>query len=820
MHRSGQALLPQLMVKFTPKSVPSLPSCHRCQPLLRWSHTVTYRNQSLHTVASSVPKPKSDPSSSSTAASAATAEKTRPKNCPPKRPDGKFRRRPLLDSRLRLLKDRSIPSNITTMLSHISDIHPGDYNRLIKGTVGERRLNNFTRLHDALQDTNNPDALWEVVQEIRKIPRDLELLSEEAFRLLVIHFKEAAKDGGTQGDMWCARIITVLDDKRSVKDDFTRWDYSDMMSALNRLGRYEESLQELERAVKSFDVDSILLNHTVRALGGLRRLDKAVENIRDVESRFGIKASEYTLGYLIQQYLYAGEKAKAVELWQEMIENGSLGSIEVVNGILRACVKLQESKLAQNIYDGLPGLRIESNLESLNLMLSLAVADIQCSRERSEFLQTIHDKVATSDRQVFDRNVLSSILADFSKKGDPEGAILVHELMVRHGFQPDIGEHNDILHCYARLQQTDKAVEWLQLMRRLGIRPNRSTYVLLMHSFTRQRMPRETEALFRQLIVDGIEPDLAICNHLLLAYEQARMNRRCLLLYKSMFNERSIGLDQLSFSCMFNAVFHSEKAHLEGGEGRHGNGSAMLDPAFQRRIREPIRVLNEERQTMSLNTQPQTQQQYLFENVSSTTEFLNPRTIFRDMIIVGVRPSRSLYSNILRAFLAQNDFAGATVALRALADYFVLRPTPKMKAIVVTWVYKELERRGIENNNTLSKGELSKVVSMMERTRGLIEMLEKIVSGELLVKSEDMALTESRSRMKGFPEDHGSDTITQVKMEMGGDLVDLYSRSVFAGSSWSTVEDSPNLTDLKDFERWYRAYSNRTTLAQAIKANP
>ncbi|KAF9348843.1 hypothetical protein BGX26_012789 [Mortierella sp. AD094] len=837
MHRSGQALLPQLIVKFTAKSAPPLPSYCRCQPQPRRSHAVTYWTQSLHTVAPSVPRPKSDPSSSSTrAASAATVEKTKSKGHPPVRPDGKFRRKPLLASRLRLSQDRSIPSNITTMLNHLSDIHPGDYNRLLKGTIGERRLNNLTRLHDTLQDTNNLDAIWEIYQEIRKISRDLELLSEEVFRLLVVHFKEAAKltskNGGVLPDeVWYARIVTVLDDKRSAKDGFTRWDYSDLMSALNQLGRYEESLQEFERAVESWvKVDPILLNHAVRAWGGLGQLDKAVETIRDIKSRFGAKASEYTLGYLIQQYLFAGEKAKAVALWQELIGDGSLESIEVVNGILKACVKLQESKFAQNIYDALPGLRIESNLESLNLMLSLAVAEIQYSGERSQFLQTIHDKVTTSDRQVFDRNVLSSILTNFSKKGDAEGAILVHQLMVRCGFQPGIGEHNNILHCYARLQQSDKAVEWLQLMRRLGIQPNRSTYVLLMHSFTRQRMPRETEALFRQLISDGIEPDLAICNHLLLAYEQARMNRRCLQLYKNMFNERSIGLDQLSFSCMFNAVFHSEKAHLEGGEGLCGNGAIMLDPAFQRKIGEPIRPIfpSEEGQIMPLNTQPQsqynTQQQYQFGNVASTTEFLNPRTIFRDMIIVGIRPSRSLYSNILRAFLAQNDFAGATVALRALVDYFVLRPTPKMKAIVVSWVCQELERRGIENNSPLSKGELSKVISMMERTRGLMEMLERLVNGELRVKSEDMAwtpsLTEPRSRMKGFPEDQGSDIITQVKMEMGGDLADLYSRSVLAGSSWSTTEDNPSLTDLKDFERWYRAYSNRVTLAQAIKAKP
>ncbi|KAF9115669.1 hypothetical protein BGX27_006913 [Mortierella sp. AM989] len=836
MHRTGQTLLPQLIAGLPVRSAFPFSPYRQCQLQFGRPQAWIQPLHTGHTGPSSATKPKSNPSSSLIVTACITAKPS------PTRPSGAFRKRTKKVKLRQTSQDgsSSTRSNITTLFDHLTSIHPGDYSRLAKGAIGERRIKNLTRLHGALQNTEDPDEMWEAYEEIRKARKDLQVLTPEVLRLLVIHFKEAAslttKSGSAQwdrvspGDKWHARIVAVLDDKRSLTGDFSRWDYSDLMSSLNRLGRHGESLEEFERIKFNTRVDPILLNHAVRAWGGLGQLDKAVETIQDVEARFDAKASEYTLGYLIQQYIWAGEKPKAIALWKKLTEDDSLESIDVVNGILKACVGVQESSFAQDVYDALPGLRIESNVESLNLMLSLAVAEIQYSEERSQFLRNIHEKITASDRLVFDRNVLSSILTNFSKKGDAEGAILVHELMGKHGFRPDIEEHNDILHCYARLGETEKAIEWFHQMRRAGNRPNRSSYMLLMHSFTRQRMPRETEALFRQLICDGIKPDLTVCNHLLLAYEQARMNRRCLLLYKNMFNDRSIGLDQLSFSCIFNAVFHSDKALMEGGEGRVP--AFRIDRGFLKKIEEPIPYLSDstERKDITMDNEErcitpssQTQHEYQFDDATSTTESLNPRTLFRDMIIVGIRPSRSLYSNILRAFLAQSDFAGATVALRALVDYFVLRPTPKMNAIIVTWVCQELQKRGVENNSPLSKGEISKVISMMERTRGLIEMLERVVNGEQQGSksmTENMRRTFSLTEPLDLTATEAQDNLQLAKMEMGGDLVDLYSRSSLAGSSWSTTEDSPTMVDLKDFERWYKAYANRKTVVQAIKENP
>ncbi|KAG0366679.1 hypothetical protein BGZ54_005027 [Gamsiella multidivaricata] len=765
----------------------------------------------------------------------------------------------------------STTSTINCLLDRLTDIRVTDYDRLAKVRSNQTLLNNFSRLHVALHDLKNPEVMWEAYQDLRKVPEDVSMLSQDVLRLLIIRFKEASNSYSPRenndrsklawNQTWNARIVTVLNDKRVLLPRFSRWDYSDMMSALNRLGRYDESLEEFERVVDSkYKVDPILLNHAVRAWGGLGRLDKAIQVIQDVRAEDGAKPSEYTLGYLIQQYLSTGQKSEAIRFWRDLTEDSTLESIETVNGILRACVKVQDSKFAQTVYDSLSKLGVESNLESLSLMLSLAVSEIQYPDERIEFLSVIQTKIATSNKPVFGKGMLDSLLSNFSKKGDAEGAILVCQLMANYGYPPDIEKHNEILHCYARLGQMDNAVEWFQQMRREGIRPNRASYVLLMQSYSRQRMPRETEALFRQLITDGIEPDLATCNYMLLAYEQARMNRRCLQLYRGMLQDRSIGVDQFTLSCMFNAVFHSDKAFLEGGEGLKGRGSALNNALFLDRIGQPIApsTNNSEQNHTPLQTKDSrvrkfyhgmgelqplshplpSRQQYQFDNAISTTTSLNPRTLFRDMIMVGIRPSRSLYSNILRAFLVQNDYAGAAVALRTLVDYYVLKPTPKMNAVVVTWVCQELERRGISGkDNALTKGELSKLINMMGRARGLIDMVEKVVNIERWGQEDttdddvetpapsqpDVAAAKSEHRSiihKGFPANHELGALARAKLEMGGDLVDLDSRSVVAGSSWNTTEDDTVQVDLKDFERWYRAYSNRTTYAQAIKANP
>jgi pentatricopeptide repeat protein len=753
--------------------------------------------------------------------------------------------------------------------------------------AGQQKLDRFMKLYLALHE-EKPRAIWAAYEAIRGESQELEYLSTEVWRLLVVYFKDAiapasatlandpksrqANTVSTRRSVeqrWAARVVTVLDDKRSIDQYISRWDSSDLMSALNRLERYEESLQELDRVLASkVKIDPILLNHAVRAWGGLGQLDRAMKTIRDLTSRFDLKPSQYTLGYLIQQYILQHQVPVAKSLWRELAQDGTLEEIGTVNGILRACVTIQESHFAQEVYDSMPGLGIEANIESLNLMLSLAVAEITYLEEREQFLEAMNDKISRSDRAIYNKSMLDSILVNFSKKGDAEGAILVHRLMSRHGFQPGTLEYNEILHCYTRQQNMEKAVAWFYQMRTMGIRPDRLSYLLLMRSYTRQRMPRETEALFRQLIQDGIGPDLALCNTLLLSYEQARMNRRALQLYKIMFQDHTIGLDNFSFSCMFNAVFHNDKAVLEGGEGRGGRGASLdsSDYGFLRKISVPIGQLNDfsEQHSITLENEssliietretplappppldslypPRLPQPFQFEGALSTTaESLDARSLFRDMIIVGVRPTPSLYSNILRAFLSQHDHIGAAVALRTLVDYYALKVTPKMSAIVVTLVLQELERRGSEIKN--DRNELLRLTNQIRRTRGLVEILESLSTTDPHTDVEGASsptvhtdattasstFTNTETTIKSTPRSlKGSlkdtlklDQFQVAKMEMGGDLVDLFSKSPLAGSAWTSSpsgDDSLHI-DLQDFERWYQAYGNRTTRAQMAKA--
>ncbi|KAK3847782.1 MAG: hypothetical protein J3R72DRAFT_430782 [Linnemannia gamsii] len=792
------------------------------------------------------------------------------------------RRRKILQIERPLIPQEFATSNIRKIrqvIRHLTPFNSRSDNPIdFTSAAGQQRLDRFMKLYLALHEENQ-ESIWAAYEAIRGVPQDLEYLSPEVWRLLVVHFKEAITPSSVATtsigpasrqtntissrlaieQRWAARIVTVLEDKRPLVQHFLRWDSSDLMSALNRLQRYEETLQELNRALASkVRIDPILLNHAVRAWGGLKKLDRAVETIRDSVSRFQVKPSEYTLGYLIQQYLLQNRMQEAKSFWRELTHDGTLEEIGTVNGILRACVAVRESYFAQEVYDSMPGLGIEANIESLNLMLSLAVAEIAYPEERDQFLEAINDKISRSDRAIYNKSMLDSILYNFSKKGDAEGAMLVHRLMHKHGFQPGVMEYNEILHCYTRQQEVDKAIEWFCQMRTIGVRPDRLSYLLLMRSYTQQRMPRETEALFRQLIQDGISPDLAICNILLLSYEQARMNRRALQLYKTMFQDRTIGLDRFSFSCAFNAIFHNDKAVLEGGEGREGRGAALdsSDNGFLRKISVPIgrppsgfseqhSITLENESSQIIETRdtplvpppqgslypPRLPQPFLFEDATSTTtESLDARSLFRDMIIVGVRPTRSLFSNILRAFLSQSDYVGAGVALRTLVDHYALKPTPKMTAIVVAWVLQELERRGPAIKD--DRSELSKLTIQMRRTRGLIEILETLAATDPRIDADgdsstatspatsaDTTIQFARRSTKGsHKEILKLDQFEVAKMEMGGDLVDLFSKSSLAGSVWSSSGDDSVYIDLHDFERWYRAYANRSTHAQMVKA--
>ncbi|KAF9558316.1 hypothetical protein EC968_007186 [Mortierella alpina] len=815
------------------------------------------------------------PSSNPVAAAASHAPKSSDTTSAVSRPPARVRRKTVRQERRppkSLLPNE--PTQTTTketrrVLKHLTELQPGEFNRVTSGPHGPKRIELYKNLHAALQNTQDPEAMWTAYQELRKDREGLELLSSDIFRLLVVHFKDATSssqspfrknsfswDQLAREQIWAAKIVTVIDDKRSLKRDLTRWDLSDLMSALNRSERYEETLQQLERSAKSHvKLDPILLNHAVRAWGGLERLDKATEAIQDAKTTHNVRASAFTLAYMTQQCLLSGRRKEAAAFWHELLQTGAVDDPATVNGILRACVRVQDSDFAQIVYDAMPQLGIEPNIDSLNLMLSLAVAEIQSPDERAALLRTIQERSARSDKPVFDKRILDSILVDFAKKGDAEGAILIHQLMQQQGFLLGVKEYNTVLHCYARQQEMDKAVGWFQHMRQVGVRPDQVSFKLLMRSYTLLRMPRETEALFRQMLQDHIEPDLAVCNSLLLAYEQARMNRRCLQLYRTMFEDRAIGLDHFSFSCMFNAVFHQDKALLEGGEGLKGSGSSMEDTGFQLKIAEPIgrptpyseqraiTLENKDRPmvddladhsltgTQTQLCPPEDRKRYQYENAVSNTTSLDPRSLFRDMIIVGIRPTQSLYSNILRAFLSRDDFAGAAVALRALLDYYVLKPTPKMSAIVVSWVCQAMEVDPKQANEV--KAELAKLIHMMGRTRGLIDMLERVTKTQSLDKNrpsdgtllsltapkeaaDAQSLTDPQLKA-GVMEKKQEDAMAKAKREMGGDLTELYSRSAMAGSTWTLADDRPTQIDLKDFERWYRSYSNRTTYAQTVR---
>ncbi|KAF9930504.1 hypothetical protein FBU30_000398 [Linnemannia zychae] len=753
--------------------------------------------------------------------------------------------------------------------------------------AGRQRLDRFLKLYSALYQEDQ-EAMWSAYEAIRLVPDDLEYLSLEVWRMLVVYFKDvitpyhsrvtlaaspisrledASPNRYKIRQTWAARVVNVLNDKRTLAHhELSAWEYGDLMSAMNQMQRYEETLQEMDRVIASgIQPDPILLYYTVHALGGLGQLDRAVATIRDFVKRFEMKPSEPTLGYMIQEHILKGRISEARSFWTELTQGGKIQNIDTINKILKACLTVQESQFAQEVYDLIPRLGVDTNTESLNLMLSIAVAEISYPKERDQFLETMDAKIRTSDHVILNKNMLHSILVNFAKKGDAEGATLVLQLMRKHGFRPDTTEYNEILHCFTQKQELERAINWFYQMRIVGVRPDRLSYILLMRAYSQQRRPRQTEALFRQLIRDGINPDLAICNILLLTYEHAKMNRRLFQLYKNMFQDRTIGVDGFTFSCMFNAVFHLEKSTLQGDSGGGGgSGSAVYkDMEFQRKISEPIgRSQHDYSEQHSITLENESSQiidhvtsltepsqdsldssrahtLFQFEHAQSNTLSLDARSLFRDMVIVGIQPTLSLYANIIRAFLSQHDCIGTAVALRALVDHYALQQTPKITAIVVSWVVQEMERRGLSVKN--DKDVLMKLTTQMQRARGLVEILESIAAldhnmnaensttttASTNVEDKDSTTTTSSSssvtktahKKNDLELDQNIDPFTAARIEMGGDLIDLSSRSPRAGSARAANSDNDDIhINLADFERWYRAYVNRTTYSQHVKS--
>ncbi|KAG0236115.1 hypothetical protein BGW42_003999 [Actinomortierella wolfii] len=707
----------------------------------------------------------------------------------------------------------------------------------------------FEELQRLLQKPKDPEAIWQCYDDIRKNKDALGLMSPDLYRLLVLHFKTAGTTAATAArsqsisasnarklkisqKTWAARVTTVLVDKREhCKDnEFTKWETSDMVAALNRGERYEEALQELGRCLAAGEaMDPILLNHAVRAWGGLKRLDKAIELIQDKKYEHVAKASEYTLGYMLQQFLLHDQRERALDMWTA-IRMLPMENPKTAEGILRVCATKKDVQFAQMVYEELPKMGIEATVDSLDIMAGMAVSKVNSNADRAQILQSIYSRMMDSDKPVFRPSILESILVNFCKKGDMEGAMLAVHLMDHYGIPTSLRYHNALLRGFGAAGDLSGATHWFNYMRREGCAPDLTSYRTLVTAFVKHRRPREAEALFRQMLVDRLQPDLMLCNQLLRAYEHAKMTRRCLQLYLTMFRDR-LGLNHETFSCLFNAVFHQEKAVMEGGEG---HGTSMGNRRFLDLISEPIaknrnkrQVGDEEQQKKdeACTVHPPERQLYQYPNAISHTTDLTPRSLFRDMIIVGILPTTTLYGNILRAFLVKGDDAGAYVALRVMADYHLLKPTPKISAIVLSWVYAEIERRGPSEANTVTKGELAKLSHMMGRTRGLIDMLERMIRAD---KQQPHQLADASIRQDILPtptnqethiQEGEVDAVAKAFQEMGGDLVDLFQRGVYSGSSQKTFPDQAMQVDLNDFERWFESYLprvRRQTLAGSI----
>ncbi|KAF9969753.1 hypothetical protein BGZ73_007750 [Actinomortierella ambigua] len=699
--------------------------------------------------------------------------------------------------------------------------------------LSEASLNNadptllarFDELQRLLQKPKDPEAIWQCYGMLRKSEVALSAMSPDLYRLIILHFKAAGNAAAKASrahvlsgpaaqkkqvghKTWAARLTTVLVDKREHCQDrsFTRWETSDLMSALNRGERYGEALQELDRCLASGEtMDPILLNHAVRAWGGLGRLDKAMELIRDKRYQKVAKASEYTLGYMLQQFLLKGQREKALDLWVE-IRTLPMEDPKTAEGILRACATAKDADFAQMVYGELTEMGVEATVDALDIMAGMAISKASSGVDRAQILQTIFNRLSSQGSQVFQASTLESILVNFCKKGDMEGAMLVVHLMDHYGIPTsNLRYHNALIRGFSEAGDRNGAIRWFNYMRREGCAPDLTSYRILITSFVQHRRPREAEALFRQMIVDRLQPDRMLCNQLLLAYEHAKMTRRCLHLYQAMFRDH-LGLDHESYSCMFNAMFHQQKAVQEGGEGF---GTSMNNRRFLSLISEPIAksqrtspadsgTVAQDEAEGSQAIYPVKRQQYQFPNAQSHTTDLNPRSVFRDMIIVGILPTRTLYGNILRTFLSHDDPTGAYVALRVMTDFHLLKPTPKISAIVLSLVYAEVERRGPSGANAVTRGELAKLGAMMGRTRGLIDMLEKLVR-----KEKWQMPTESS------PPPGEVDEVSKAVEEMGGDLVDLFQRGAHSGSAQKRIQDQEMQLDLVDFEQWFESYLPR-----------
>ncbi|KAG0260158.1 hypothetical protein DFQ27_003680 [Actinomortierella ambigua] len=710
----------------------------------------------------------------------------------------------------------------------------------------------FRELQRLLQKSKDPEAIWQYYEKLRQSDEALSCMSPDLYRLIILHFKtvgnaaakasrartlssSVAQKTKVDQKTWAARITTVLVDKREHSQDreFTRWEISDMMSALNRGERYEETLQELSRCLASgVSMDPILLNHAVRAWGGLGRLDKALELIQDKKYQDVAKASEYTLGYLLQQFLLNGQREKALDLWVA-IRTLPMEDPKTAEGILRTCATTKEVDFAQMVYEELSKMGVETTVDALDIMAGMAISKASSGADRAQILQTIFSRMSGQDKQVFRSSTLESILVNFCKKGDMEGAMLVVHLMDHYGLPTtNLHYHNALLRGFSQAGDRDGAIQWLNYMRREGCAPDLTSYHILIMTFVRHRRPREAEALFRQMLMDRLQPDRVLCNQMLLAYEHAKMTKRCLHLYQAMFRDH-LGLDHESYSCLFNAMFHQHKSVQEGGEGF---GTSMDNRRFLALVTEPIAkprrlsladsgAVAQDGAKEAQAIYPVKRQEYLYPNSKSHTTDLNPRSIFRDMIIVGVLPTLTLYGNILRTFLSQDDAAGAYVALRAMTDFHMLKPTPKISAIVLSWIYAELERRGPSGANAVTKGELTKLGLMMGRTRGLIDMLEKMVNTEKQQMPEEanrriqdsLSTTQTsfgREQGKGknnqaSPPAVDMDEVNRAVQEMGGDIVDLFQRGAHSGSAQQRIQDQEMPVDLIDFERWFESYLPR-----------
>ncbi|KAH9331747.1 hypothetical protein KI387_003855, partial [Taxus chinensis] len=279
--------------------------------------------------------------------------------------------------------------------------------------------------------------------------------------------------------------------------------YSLLMKGVANSKSYEHALflfQEMESR-DDLTPDIIVYNTLISACGKARKWNE-VHQLWIKLKQSGCKEILVTYRLLVSTFVQCDQVELALEVYQDMIQNGWQANGDILKGLTCVCAKEGRWTLALDFFQKFVDLGLKPNIITYNMLIdSLGkVGEVDLAFKIYEHMQTVGHSADVYTAQ--------GLLNGLNKTGQFSRSLRLFEHMkTSNNIEMDAMIYNVALVSCHRLGLWEKALQYVWGMEKSGIKPGSSSYNLLIATCEIAGQPKVALQVFEHMLSVDCAPD-------------------------------------------------------------------------------------------------------------------------------------------------------------------------------------------------------------------------------------------------------------------------------------------------------------------------